>query len=169
MGQMISGLVNSLQNEEEKQKLADDAPNMMMEVGKRQVEAFKLKITNGNVDTKHIPIGQILYDDWQVRCSISKNPDDIGAIIKDSYSAFAKGDMADGIGAVVNSGMGLLLGSFEGTVAVVISSVDPKTVTDSSIRVLVQNQFGTLGKDKEDEILKILLDAKKAALSGPAV
>ncbi len=52
-------------------------------------------------------------------------------------------------------------------VAIIVSSVDPKKVTEASIRVLVQNQFGDVDKEKRDAILKNLLDARKSDLEKP--
>lgn len=46
-------------------------------------------------------------------------------------------------------------------VAVIISSVDSKHVTDFSIRTLVQEQYGDLELKKQKAILKTILDAKK--------
>jgi hypothetical protein len=48
-------------------------------------------------------------------------------------------------------------------VAVIISSVDPKLVSDFSIRALVQEQYGGLPVDQQKALLKIILDAKKEA------
>lgn len=45
MGQMISGAIESLQNDVEKQKLASDALNQMQEMGQQQIDYFQLFIT----------------------------------------------------------------------------------------------------------------------------
>jgi hypothetical protein len=50
-------------------------------------------------------------------------------------------------------------------VAVIISSVDPKLVTDFSIRTLIQEQYGNLPLDQQQALLKTILDAKKEASS----
>jgi hypothetical protein len=50
-------------------------------------------------------------------------------------------------------------------VAVIISSVDPKHVTDFSIRTLFQEQYGDLPLEKQKAILKTILDAKKESLA----
>jgi hypothetical protein len=66
------------------------------------------------VDAKLIPVGQILHQDSIVRCGISNKPDDISKEITDAFGAFVKGDMAKGIGLVVQDGMKALVGSYEG-------------------------------------------------------
>lgn len=46
-------------------------------------------------------------------------------------------------------------------VAVIISSVDPKLVSDFSIRTLVQEQFGDLPLESQKTLLKTIEDAKR--------
>lgn len=48
-------------------------------------------------------------------------------------------------------------------VAVIISAVDPKQVTNFAIRSLVQEQFGGLPKEEQEKVLKTILAAKKEA------
>ncbi|KAH0282304.1 hypothetical protein M436DRAFT_86617 [Aureobasidium namibiae CBS 147.97] len=114
MCSIVSDAIKNFENQGEKEKLANDALDMMMELAEQQMAASKLKVTNGNVDTKHIPIGQILYEDWQVRCTVSTDVTAIGDIIKDSYSAFAKGNMADGIASVLAGGLKIVMGTYVG-------------------------------------------------------
>lgn len=45
MGQMVSSVIDSIQNDEEKQKLANDALNQMEELGNQQIEALLLSVT----------------------------------------------------------------------------------------------------------------------------
>jgi hypothetical protein len=45
MGQMVSSVIESLQDDAEKQKLANDALNQMEELGTQQVESFLLAVT----------------------------------------------------------------------------------------------------------------------------
>lgn len=72
------------------------------------------KNSNSAVDTKLIPVGQIVHQHPIVRCGISNKPDDIGKEITRAFSSFAKGDMAKGISALVQDGIEGLLGSYEG-------------------------------------------------------
>lgn len=48
-------------------------------------------------------------------------------------------------------------------VAVIISAVDPKQVTNFAIRSLVQEQFGELPTAEQEKVLKTILAAKKEA------
>ncbi|GFF56708.1 hypothetical protein IFM46972_10585 [Aspergillus udagawae] len=208
MGQMVSSVIDSIQNDAEKQRLANDALNQMEELGNQQVESFMLAVTNRAVDAKLIPVGQIMHQESIVRCGISNTPDDIGKEITDAFGSFVKGDLAKGISTVVQDGIKALVGSYEGNkstrtsytittgdlggiqrvdirmfawrysskqliditkdmiaVAVIISSVDPKLVTDFSIRTLIQEQYGNLPLDQQQALLKTILDAKKEASS----
>jgi hypothetical protein len=45
MGQMVSSVIESLQDDAEKQNLANDALNQMEELGTQQVESFLLAVT----------------------------------------------------------------------------------------------------------------------------
>jgi hypothetical protein len=45
MGQMVSSVIDSIQSDAEKQKLANDALNQMEELGNQQVESFMLAVT----------------------------------------------------------------------------------------------------------------------------
>lgn len=45
MGQMVSGVIDSIENDEQKQKLAADALNQMEELGNQQVDSFMLAVT----------------------------------------------------------------------------------------------------------------------------
>lgn len=207
MCSIISDAIKKFENQEEKEKVANDALNVMMELAKQQTDAFYLKITNGGVDTKTIPIDQILHKDYVVRCDVSSgNVGAISSIIKKSFSNFANGSIVDGIASIIDGGLDLVLGSFSGSVAehefytisagnqagirridirlyaykfsskqlteiaknvmccmVVISSVSPKAVNEGSLRNIVQDQFPI---DKQEAILKTLLDAHQKALSG---
>ena len=72
-------------------------------------------ISNSNVDTKKIPVGQILYSDYLVRCDVSSGTGNVGNIIKKSYKQFASGAIADGIAEVLEGGLETLLGNFNGS------------------------------------------------------
>ncbi|GFF87424.1 hypothetical protein IFM53868_05141 [Aspergillus udagawae] len=202
MGQMVSSVIDSIQNDTEKQKLANDALNQMEELGNQQVESFMLAVTGRKVDH----VGQIMHQESIVRCGISNTPDDIGKEITDAFGSFVKGGLAKGISTVVQDGIKALVGSYEGNkstrtsytittgdlggiqrvdirmfawrysskqlinitkdmiaVAVIISSVDPKLVTDFSIRTLIQEQYGNLPLEQQQALLKTILDAKKEA------
>ncbi|KAJ5319834.1 hypothetical protein N7508_000117 [Penicillium antarcticum] len=114
MGQMVSSVIDSIQNDAEKQKLANDALNQMEELGNQQVESFLLAVTNRAVDANLIPVGQIMHQESIVRCGISTKPDDIGKEITDTFGSFVKGDLAKGISSVVQDGLKALVGSYEG-------------------------------------------------------
>lgn len=45
MGAMVSSVIDSIENDEQKQKLANDALNQMEELGNQQVESFLLAVT----------------------------------------------------------------------------------------------------------------------------
>lgn len=45
MGQMVSSVIESVQNDAEKQKLANDALTQMQELGNQLVESFMLAVT----------------------------------------------------------------------------------------------------------------------------
>ncbi|KAJ5082369.1 hypothetical protein N7532_011412 [Penicillium argentinense] len=114
MGQQISSAIDSIQNDTEKQQLANDALNQMQELGHQQVNSFMNDVTNNAVNAKLIPVGQILHQESIVRCSISTKPSDIGQEITKSFGLFVKGDLANAIGTVVKDGLDALIGSYEG-------------------------------------------------------
>ncbi|GFG16101.1 hypothetical protein IFM5058_07790 [Aspergillus udagawae] len=193
MGQMVSSVIDSIQNDTEKQKLANDALNQMEELGNQQVESFMLAVTSC-IKSRSCDAGSPTH------------PDDIGKEITDAFGSFVKGGLAKGISTVVQDGIKALVGSYEGNkstrtsytittgdlggiqrvdirmfawrysskqlinitkdmiaVAVIISSVDPKLVTDFSIRTLIQEQYGNLPLEQQQALLKTILDAKKEA------
>ncbi|KAI7763832.1 hypothetical protein LZL87_014010 [Fusarium oxysporum] len=114
MCSLIQDTIKKFENQGEKEKLAEDALNAMLELAEQQKDAFYLKVTNPNVDRKLIPIDQILFHDFLVRCDVSVGNTDVGAIINKTYSNFAKGAIANAIGKVLDSGLDLLLGSYKG-------------------------------------------------------
>jgi hypothetical protein len=114
MGQQISALVETVQNDPQKEKLANDALNSLVELAKLQIIAFELAISNPNFDAKKIPIDQIISSDSIIQANISNTPADIGNVINGTFSAFAEGHVADGIAKLVNSGLNVLLGSYSG-------------------------------------------------------
>ncbi|KAL8853316.1 MAG: hypothetical protein Q9221_001792 [Calogaya cf. arnoldii] len=101
MCSIVQDAIKKFENQDEKEKLASDSLNATMELAEQQKEAFYLKVTNSNVDTKKIPIGQILYSDYLVRCDVSSGTGNVGAIIKKSYKQFTSGAIADGIAEVL--------------------------------------------------------------------
>ncbi|KAG9254541.1 uncharacterized protein F5Z01DRAFT_687370 [Emericellopsis atlantica] len=117
MGQMISGLIDSVDHDEEKQKLASDALTQMQEMGQQQIDYFQQFITNSAANDKRLPIDMIIHQDSIVRCSISSKPYDIGKEIGTSFGQFAKGALAAGLETVVSSGIKALVGSYEGNKA----------------------------------------------------
>ncbi|KAF8536325.1 hypothetical protein BDD12DRAFT_890546 [Trichophaea hybrida] len=162
MGQQISALVDSIENDEEKEKLANDALNSLVEISKVQINAFKLSISNSNFDADRIPIDQIIYSDSIIQANFSSSPADIGKVMQ-SFTNFAQGEVAKGIASLLSSGLDLLLGSYEGNsstrdtylistgslggqvlaVSIVISSVDLSKVDDNSLRVIVQETYSS--------------------------
>lgn len=70
--------------------------------------------SNSAVDAKLIPVGQIIHQESIVRCGISNKPDDVGKEITKAFRSFVKGDLAEGISTVVQDGIGLLVGLYEG-------------------------------------------------------
>ncbi|OQE13521.1 hypothetical protein PENFLA_c046G02559 [Penicillium flavigenum] len=68
---------------------------------------------NSAVDAELIPVGHIIHQESIVRCGISNKPD-VGKEITKAFRSFVKGDLADGISTVVQDGIGLLVGSYEG-------------------------------------------------------
>ncbi|KAL8664823.1 MAG: hypothetical protein Q9202_002685 [Teloschistes flavicans] len=110
MGQSISSLVEDLQQNAEKEKLANDAMNSLIELAKMQVEAFELAIS----DTVMIPIDKILEKDHLIQCNISNDPSKVGDMIGDIFSSFISGDILGGVSKLVNNGLKILLGSYSG-------------------------------------------------------
>ncbi|KAL9045509.1 MAG: hypothetical protein Q9214_001457 [Letrouitia sp. 1 TL-2023] len=104
MGQSVSALVESIENNAQKEKLANDALNSLVE----------LAVRNPTFNAQLIPIDKILDKDTIIQCNISNTPSDIGNAIADTFSSFASGDIANGISKLINNGLKLLLGSYSG-------------------------------------------------------
>ncbi|KAI8623251.1 hypothetical protein F5Y19DRAFT_459071 [Xylariaceae sp. FL1651] len=203
MGQQVSALIDAFDNDAEKEKLANDALNSLVELAKLQIAAFELAISNPNFDAKKIPIDQIISSDSIIQAKISNTPADIGKVINDTFSAFAEGHVADGIAKLVNSGLTLLLGSYSANtstrdtyvittgdlggvfridmhffayrftstqlkesvkevlaVSIVISSADLSTVSDNTLRVIVQQTYSESTKDEQTAIYEQLKKAR---------
>lgn len=133
MCSIVQDEIKKFENQDEKEKLASDSLNAMMEMAEQQKDAFYLKVTydnpslcsklvlilaidrNANVDTKMIPVGQIMFKDYVVRCDVSSGTGNVGTIIQKSYKQFASGAIADGIAEVLEGGLEVLLGNFNGS------------------------------------------------------
>lgn len=113
MGASISSVVDSIENNVEKEKLANDAMNSLVELAKMQVQAFELAVRSQS-DTQTIPIDKILEKDNIIQCNVSNNPADIASMIQDTFSSFITGDILDGISKLIGNGLKLLFGSYSG-------------------------------------------------------
>ncbi|KAF9735674.1 hypothetical protein PMIN06_010259 [Paraphaeosphaeria minitans] len=117
MGQTITSLIDSLQNQAEKEKLANDTLNSLVEMAKLQKEQFFLTILSEAANVRDIPINKVIARDSILQAMTSDKPGDVGKIISDDFNAFASGDVAAGISKLIAGGMKILLGSFSGNIS----------------------------------------------------
>lgn len=78
------------------------------------VPSLTLNHRNEVKNIKDIPIDRVLRRDHLTHALVEKEPSDVGGVIKDNFEAFASGDIAAGISKLLNNGLKVLLGSFNG-------------------------------------------------------
>lgn len=92
MGSEVHDAIKNFETQDEKGKLASDSLDAMMELAEHQKEVFYLKVTSSNVDTKIVPVGQILFRDHLVRCDdVSSGTGNVGNTIKKKLQAICVG------------------------------------------------------------------------------
>ncbi|CAI7603331.1 unnamed protein product [Penicillium viridicatum] len=117
MGQAVTKLVESFENEPEKEKLANDSLNSLVDSADLRTKLFFSQISNEAENNKDIPIDRVLRRDHLTHALVSQEPSDVGGVIKDNFESFASGDIAAGVSKLLNNGLKVLLGSFDGNIA----------------------------------------------------
>ncbi|OTA84037.1 hypothetical protein M434DRAFT_174882 [Hypoxylon sp. CO27-5] len=114
MGQTVSSLIENLQQDSEKEKKANDALNALVEMAKLQQERFSLTVQNNIGNQKLIPVDVIISQESILQATTSSQVTGVGDIISTLFSAFASGDVAKGVVALVQTGLNILIGSYSG-------------------------------------------------------
>ncbi|OTA70221.1 hypothetical protein K449DRAFT_320464, partial [Hypoxylon sp. EC38] len=114
MGQTVSSLIENLQQDSEKEKKANDALNALVEMAKLQQERFSLTVQNNIGNQKLIPVDVIISQESILQATTSSQVTGVSDIISTLFSAFASGDVAKGVVALVQTGLNILIGSYSG-------------------------------------------------------
>lgn len=114
MGQSVSSTIDALENNAQKEKLANDAMNSLIELAKMQVREFELAVRSTS-DKQMVPVDKILGSDKIIQCNISSEPSKVEDMISNTFTSFITGDVLGGVSKLVANGIKLLLGSYSGS------------------------------------------------------
>ncbi|KAI0554289.1 hypothetical protein F4679DRAFT_527813 [Xylaria curta] len=129
MGQSPSSLIQSFQNDAEKEKKANDSLQALMEMAKLQQDKFYITVQANMNSQKLVPIDVIIRQENILQATSSTEIKGVKDIINRTFAAFAAGDVADGVATIVQTGLDLLVGSYSGNV----SSRDSYVITAGNL------------------------------------
>ncbi|KAI9734494.1 MAG: hypothetical protein M1834_002094 [Cirrosporium novae-zelandiae] len=111
MGQLVSAVRDQARKDNnETEKMANDALNSLMDLAKLQTQLFKTTVRSTG-DNFKVNISKTLLEDTVIKCSVTTDAALIAEHVKKTYKAFADGDVANGLGTVLEVGLNVLFGS----------------------------------------------------------
>ncbi|KAA1473294.1 hypothetical protein DENSPDRAFT_268029 [Dentipellis sp. KUC8613] len=129
MGSTISSIMEGVAGDDQKEKQANDALNVLMQVATNRQTLFYDHIRSPEFDPGLVPMSKVIYKYQSIHCSVTSNADDISKSITDSLGDFIDGDVAKGVTNIVQSSLNFLFGNY----AANSSSTTMYTLTTGSL------------------------------------
>lgn len=112
MGQSASQIEEQAQAKAaEDQKQAQDALNALSTIAKLKKDAF-FEMIKSKGDDDEVKIDKVIIKEGDMKCSVTKNSDDLKKGINDIVGSFCKGDFAGAISGIVNTGLDMVMGNY---------------------------------------------------------
>jgi hypothetical protein len=95
MGAAISKFIESVENQEEKKKTANDALNSLKNLCDVKAKAFLDEIVSdtASAGAKLLPVDKVTAKDYQTYCNFSKDAEKTSAEINSVIGSFVKGEI----------------------------------------------------------------------------
>lgn len=93
MGQTVSAILKSVDDQDEKKKQAEDALNALVTVANdKQIIHYQSVVSNA-MDAKLLPIHHVVTKMQRINCGVSKDPSGLKKSIGDAVKNFVKGEI----------------------------------------------------------------------------
>jgi hypothetical protein len=93
MGNAISSIFNSVDNQEEKKKEANDALNALMVMAEDKARLHYESVVNNALDAKLVPVHKVITKIKSINCGVSKNADGLKKNLGDTIGNFVHGQI----------------------------------------------------------------------------
>lgn len=93
MGQSVSGVIQAVDNQDEKKKAAQDALNAMATIAKDKQVIHYQSVISDAMDAKRLPIRHVITNFTRMHCGVSKDAAGLKANVGEALKNFAKGEM----------------------------------------------------------------------------
>nr|POF19956.1 hypothetical protein CFP56_52205 [Quercus suber] len=94
MGQAISSILESFDNQEEKKKEANDALNALMTMAEDKAKLHYQEVISSALDAKKVPVRKVIVRLSNIHCGVSKNADGLKDTLSGTIRNFVKGEIA---------------------------------------------------------------------------
>ncbi|KAJ0382486.1 hypothetical protein COL922a_012483 [Colletotrichum nupharicola] len=119
MGAAISKFIESVENQDEKKKTANDALNSLKNLCDVKAHSFYEEIVSdtASAGSKLLPVDKVTAKDFQTYCNFSKDAEKTGEEINNAIGNFVKGEIMKDLTTTINSAINKLIGAVSGNLS----------------------------------------------------
>jgi hypothetical protein len=93
MGNAISSIFNSVDNQDEKKKEANDALNALMVMAEDKARLHYESVVNNALDAKLVPVHKVITKIKSINCGVSKDAEGLKKNLGDTIGKFVHGQV----------------------------------------------------------------------------